>query len=739
MGSYMKKLGLLLALVLSAPTWAQNTYSKFAPANGVLKGSTTTYVTTAAADTDIISLWSGTCSSTTYLSGSGVCSTPAGTGGGTVNSVAQTVPQGLCISGSPVTNVGTLAITWCTGETDHQVLGTGTTGQVELITLTAADLPSIPTSQLTGTVAAANGGTGEAGTITGVVKANATSAYTAAVAADVYGLWSGTCNSTTFLRGDGACATPAAGSVTSVAMSWTGSGITIGGTPITSSGTFALSGTLNAATGGSGEAGTITGVLKGNATSAYTAAVAADVYGLWSGTCSSTTFLRGDGSCAAPSGVSGANPTATIGLTANNGSATTYMRSDASPALGQTISPVMTGNWEFIPSSGTGILIDSTAGNAGLHVIGASGSGAFVDYTDGSSGARAWLTGVGISVVGDYEIYDNTAVSSRLQISTGGGVTIPGSVTVGPTGGGLTVTTVGSGSFVSLANNGTSEGGLCLNTQASGAECIVGDIQNDLSIRFNSGNTFRIGNTAGSDFFDLSASAANFRGQNVNISAAGLGGTSLVVTGVNSAFTEQIVAGTGSGGSDGLQIFAGTNSSDFALRIVNAAQTLQTVGILGDGGVIIGGPTGGDKGAGTINMQGCFVNGVACSTTSGVAQTVTAETWTVSSGCTSAVSVPVEFIVTGSSITMTISPVTCTTTSGATAINITGTFPTGAVPSHTHQAPMTPTVSGVTPGIFYTISSSGLTFTPTSSFGTVTFGTCGPTGAYCDVTYNSTF
>ena len=39
----------------------------------------------------------------------------------------------------------------------------------------------------------------------------------------------------------------------------------------------------------------------------------------------------------------GANPTASIGLTAINGSATTYMRSDAAPALSQSITPTWTG------------------------------------------------------------------------------------------------------------------------------------------------------------------------------------------------------------------------------------------------------------------------------------------------------------------------------------------------------------------------------------------------------------
>lgn len=42
-----------------------------------------------------------------------------------------------------------------------------------------------------------------------------------------------------------------------------------------------------------------TGVLKGNAnTYVTTAAVSADIRGLWTGTCDATTFLRGDGACA---------------------------------------------------------------------------------------------------------------------------------------------------------------------------------------------------------------------------------------------------------------------------------------------------------------------------------------------------------------------------------------------------------------------------------------------------------
>ncbi|CAM5998846.1 unnamed protein product [Sphagnum balticum] len=66
-------------------------------------------------------------------------------------------------------------------------------------------------------------------------------------------------------------------------------------------------------------------------------------------------------SCA--SQVNSANPSATIGLSAVNGSASTFMTSDSAPALGTTISPTMTGNWIFAPTSGNTFV---SAGNLGV-------------------------------------------------------------------------------------------------------------------------------------------------------------------------------------------------------------------------------------------------------------------------------------------------------------------------------------------------------------------------------------
>jgi len=59
--------------------------------------------------------------------------------------------------------------------------------------------------------------------------------------------------------------------------------------------------TIPVGAGGTG-ATTLSGVIKGNATSPFTVAAAGDISALWSGTCNNTTFLRGDGSCQAPPG-----------------------------------------------------------------------------------------------------------------------------------------------------------------------------------------------------------------------------------------------------------------------------------------------------------------------------------------------------------------------------------------------------------------------------------------------------
>lgn len=107
------------------------------------------------------------------------------------------------------------------------------------------------------------------GPATGVLVGDtATPITSAADSTDIVGLWTGTCDDTTFLRADGQCES-------------------------------ALTGTVSVANGGTG-ATSLSGILLGDGTDPVTSAASTDVIGLWSGTCNSGTFLRGDGSCVSP-------------------------------------------------------------------------------------------------------------------------------------------------------------------------------------------------------------------------------------------------------------------------------------------------------------------------------------------------------------------------------------------------------------------------------------------------------
>ena len=107
------------------------------------------------------------------------------------------------------------------------------------------------------------------------------------------------------------------------------------------------------------------------------------------------------------SNASGANPSASIGLSAVNGTATTFMRSDAAPALSQAITPTMTGVWTF---------------TAGLNITNASAS---TSYWSGVSGYPV-LTLVGgtpgTSSVTDLAV--NRAGSTANAVQQGPNITL---------------------------------------------------------------------------------------------------------------------------------------------------------------------------------------------------------------------------------------------------------------------------------------------------------------------------
>jgi len=93
-------------------------------------------------------------------------------GAGTVTSVAMTTPSWLSVSGSPITDSGTLAVSAAAGQTANRVLASpdGSSGAVSLRALVADDIPSLTTSKIsdfsswTGSTSIASVGTIATGT-----------------------------------------------------------------------------------------------------------------------------------------------------------------------------------------------------------------------------------------------------------------------------------------------------------------------------------------------------------------------------------------------------------------------------------------------------------------------------------------------------------------------------------------------------------------------------------------------
>lgn len=236
-----------------------------------------------------------------------------------------------------------------------------------------------------------------------------------ASAADIIGLWGGTCSTSTYLNGAGVCETPPQGTVTSVGIAPAGTyaaAISVSGSPVTSSGTIDITPNLFS----SSAAGVVPS--SGGGTSNY---------------------LRADGTWAAPPGTTGCSfegPQTSVGLTAVTGSTGKCMDAGSAPALDQSISPTMTGAWTFTPSVNSGILITRGSVPTSLSSLtikdGTSGN-ALDQYLDLTNGTDADIslkvTEVGASV--KYGLI-SPAVAVPLYLGNSSGVKIYDSAGNGP-------------------------------------------------------------------------------------------------------------------------------------------------------------------------------------------------------------------------------------------------------------------------------------------------------------------
>jgi hypothetical protein len=232
--------------------------------------STVTVRTAASFRGDISAAASGANTDITSLNPTGGLQIGSPTGGaqgtGTINAT------GLFINGAAV---GTGS-----GSVTSVALSGGTTG----LTVSGSPITTSGTITLAGTLAVANGGTGSttasaARTALGAAASGAATAsgLTIATSRILGRTTSGTgaleeisIGSGLSLSGGTLSSTAGGGTVTSVALSGGTTGLTVSGSPITTSGTITLAGTLAVANGGTG-ATTLTGVVIGNGTSAFTA------------------------------------------------------------------------------------------------------------------------------------------------------------------------------------------------------------------------------------------------------------------------------------------------------------------------------------------------------------------------------------------------------------------------------------------------------------------------------------
>ena len=263
----------------------------------------------------------------------------------------------------------------------------------------------------------------------------------------------------------------------------------------------------------------------------------------------------------------GGNPTALVGLTPVNGAALTLMRSDGAPALSQAIVPTWTGThlFEGPISSAVGASAFSPGVVTGFPAFTLANSGGVADsklwrnYAD-TSNYFSQISNDAASVFKSWLQVSRTAnVISSMQLGNAGdnpSILFSGTSTFTPSAGvAVTINDTSANPSVINGANTTTGGALSVNGQFTGAGTV------GLMTLSDAGNT-----------------------NGINIKMIGNGGATPNKT---------------------IRVIGGL------WELMNSGYSAALMTVSDAGGVQIGTPTGGDKGAGTLNAGGLFLAGNA--------------------------------------------------------------------------------------------------------------------------------
>lgn len=251
--------------------------------------------------------------------------------------------------------------------------------------------------------------------------------------------------------------------------------------------------------------------------------------------------------------------TALAGLTVSGGTTTTAALSSTTGNFSQNV--VLAA-----PTSGTTLIVNQTAA---LNVPGVLIQGV---STAGQSNGLIINAGNANAADRPLDVLNYNATVRYLGVFGDGGVVIGA-----PTGG-----SKGAGTL----NVGTA---IYINNVAVTAGTVVSSL---------AGTANQIAVSASTGAITISIPA------NVVIPTPG-SGVALTITGVSglNIFPASITGGSTAGQSNGLIINAGAgNAADRSLDVLTQNGATRLFGVFGDGGVVIGGPTGGDQGSGTLNI-----------------------------------------------------------------------------------------------------------------------------------------